>query len=64
MKVVPSEQSDPRSAHARHVCNVCGEPSEMTSATSAQCSRPRFESLHARTELFSVLFDSYNATGH
>ena len=44
MKVVAREQSDPRPEHARHVCNVCGEPSEMTICD--ECSeRLRVEAL-------------------
>jgi uncharacterized protein YlaI len=44
MKVVLREQSDPRPEHARHVCNLCGEPSEMTICD--ECSeRLRVEAL-------------------
>ena len=44
MKVVTREQSDARPEHARHVCNVCGEASEMTICD--ECSeRLRVEAL-------------------
>jgi hypothetical protein len=47
MKVVPREQSAPRPDHARHVCNVCGEPSEMTICD--ECSeRLRVEALNRK----------------
>ena len=43
MKVVPREQSD-RPEHTRHVCNLCGKPSEMTICD--ECSeRLRVEAL-------------------
>ena len=49
MKVVPHEQSDPRQEHARHVCNVCGEPSEITICD--QCSeRLRVEALSRKKD--------------
>jgi hypothetical protein len=44
MKVVTREQSDSRPEHARHVCNVCGEPCEITICD--ECSeRLRVEAL-------------------
>ena len=47
MKVVPREQSDTRPEHARHVCNVCGEPSEMPICD--ECSeRLRVEALSGK----------------